>query len=41
LEELFQDDNTHIPLARVVIDEDPESSAINHHSDDDNNDMLI
>jgi hypothetical protein len=41
LEELFQDDNTHIPLARVVINEDPESSAINHHSDDDNNDMLI
>lgn len=41
LEQLFLDDNTHIPLARAVLDNEPESSAVNENIDDDDPDMVL
>uniref|UniRef100_A0A151UG06 DUF4218 domain-containing protein n=1 Tax=Cajanus cajan TaxID=3821 RepID=A0A151UG06_CAJCA len=40
LEQIFPDDATHIQLARVTIDDDPENSTINENFDEDNQDMV-
>ena len=41
LETFFSDDTTHIQLARMVADDDPQSSTINENVDDENEDMVV
>lgn len=41
LEQFFSDDTTHIQLARMTVEDEPQSFTINENVEDDNNDMSL